>query len=102
MTETPPKSLARAAGTALGFVSLYVIAYFVGMSFGAERYLFAVGIRPMNVEGLHGIFFSQFGHANFDHIFINALQLFAFATVLLYYGTLKNLLLVSAILSIGP
>jgi membrane associated rhomboid family serine protease len=43
------------------------------------------GIYPLSLEGLPGILFSPFIHANFGHLFNNSLPLFFLGTALFYF-----------------
>jgi len=43
------------------------------------------GIYPFSLEGLPGIIFSPFIHANFGHLFNNSLPLFFLGTALFYF-----------------
>ena len=43
------------------------------------------GIYPLSLEGLPGIIFSPFIHANFGHLFNNSLPLFFLGTALFYF-----------------
>ena len=43
------------------------------------------GIYPLSLEGLPGIIFSPFIHANFEHLFNNSLPLFFLGTALFYF-----------------
>jgi membrane associated rhomboid family serine protease len=44
-----------------------------------------LGIYPLSVNGLWGILFSPFIHANFGHLFNNSLPLFFLGTFLFYF-----------------
>jgi membrane associated rhomboid family serine protease len=61
------------------------------LSFIAER-LFNVdfsflGIFPLDIKGVPGIFLSPFIHADLDHLFSNTLPLFILGTALFYFYT---------------
>jgi membrane associated rhomboid family serine protease len=61
------------------------------LSFIAER-LFNVdfaflGIFPLDIKGMPGIFLSPFIHADLDHLFSNTLPLFILGTALFYFYT---------------
>jgi membrane associated rhomboid family serine protease len=43
------------------------------------------GIYPLSLEGLPGVIFSPFIHANFRHLFNNSLPLFFLGTALFYF-----------------
>jgi membrane associated rhomboid family serine protease len=45
----------------------------------------SLGIYPLTVKGLAGIFFSPFIHADFNHLFNNSLPFFFLATALFYF-----------------
>jgi membrane associated rhomboid family serine protease len=47
--------------------------------------LSSLGIYPLTVDGLPGIIFSPFIHANFGHLFNNSLPLFFLGTALFYF-----------------
>ena len=47
--------------------------------------LFFLGIRPLTVEGLIGIFTAPFIHANYDHLLSNTLPLLVSVTGLIYF-----------------
>jgi membrane associated rhomboid family serine protease len=47
--------------------------------------LSSLGIYPLTVRGLRGIFFSPFIHGNFNHLFNNSLPFFFLATALFYF-----------------
>jgi membrane associated rhomboid family serine protease len=44
-----------------------------------------LGINPLSLKGLPGIFFSPFIHADFVHLFNNSLPLFFLGTALFYF-----------------
>ncbi len=65
---------------------LVVLMWLVKISevlFGIDLYF--LGIYPLELKGLPGIFFSPFIHASFDHLFSNSLPLFFLATALFYF-----------------
>jgi membrane associated rhomboid family serine protease len=43
------------------------------------------GIYPLSLEGLPGVIFSPFIHADFGHLFNNSLPLFFLGTALFYF-----------------
>lgn len=44
-----------------------------------------LGIYPLSLKGLPGIFLSPFIHANFEHLFDNSIPLFFLATAVFYF-----------------
>lgn len=60
------------------------IEYFAAISFA--RY----GMEPQTLEGLQGIVFSPFLHADFKHLIANSLPLFLLTAALIYYYRRKG------------
>jgi len=50
-----------------------------------EVNLSGLGIYPLTIKGLSGIFFSPFIHSDFNHLFNNSLPFFFLATALFYF-----------------
>lgn len=63
------------------------VLFFVHMINVALSYrLLVLGIYPRSTRGLLGIFCAPFLHANFNHVFFNAIALFVLSLLLLLYG----------------
>jgi len=63
----------------LVFWIVKIIEYFSGLSF--VRY----GIFPLSIDGLQGILFSPFIHADFSHLISNSLPFFILLFMLIYF-----------------
>jgi len=67
------------------FISLMWISFIAERIFDTD---FAfLGILPLDVKGLPGIFLSPFIHADLDHLLNNTLPLFILGTALFYFYT---------------
>jgi membrane associated rhomboid family serine protease len=67
------------------FVSLMWISFIAEHLFNTD-FTF-LGIFPLSIKGLPGIFLSPFIHADLDHILNNTLPLFILGTALFYFYT---------------
>lgn len=65
------------------FVFLMWLVKIVEILFDAD--LSQLGIYPLTLRGLAGIFFSPFIHSDFRHLFNNSLPLFFLGTALFYF-----------------
>lgn len=70
-------------GYPLLFVLIIWIAFWAEIQFGLH--LDVYGIRPGEISGLRGIFFSPFIHANIKHLFNNTIPLFVLSLSLFYF-----------------
>ncbi len=65
------------------FVSIMLVTKFYESISGHE--LFYYGIEPRTFEGLRGIIFSPFLHADWDHLFSNAVPMLLLGTASIYF-----------------
>ncbi len=74
------------------FVSMFSPILFVSVMIVVKLYenvsghdLFYYGIEPRTFEGLRGILFSPFIHADWDHLFSNAVPMVLLGTAVIYF-----------------
>jgi membrane associated rhomboid family serine protease len=93
MSETDPKIFDEAAFYKKKlFLSIIIPGIFIFLMWFVkiaeilfERNFSFLGIYPLEVKGLPGIFFSPLIHENFKHLFDNSIPLFFLATAVFYF-----------------
>lgn len=70
-------------GYPITFVLLIWIVFWFEIKFGVDFNIY--GVRPREITGLRGVFFSPFIHSNLKHLFNNTIPLFVLSMSLFYF-----------------
>src|SRR4051794_8636269 len=86
-TEAFYASLGRAFVTMCAVIPVLFLIEAIDVAIGAGRLDMAGGIIPHRADGLDGVLFSPFLHANWEHLYSNAVPLILVGTFALAGGT---------------